>query len=220
MTTMLRACVPPSWSRLPAGVDRAGKRCGNAARFRSRLQAGGRSDRPRRSRGSPAGRVGGSRGPRRIGTSDDRFLFAGFLPPKQGARRGVLEELRAVQATLIFYDTAPRLADTLADIAAVMGERHVAVARELTKLKRGSDPRHGERGGCRSLGGRETVKGENLSPGVAARRGARRLRYGNRGGAHGGAPHRPDRRGGGAGGKALRLAQARRLRPRMALKQR
>ncbi|MFO1088652.1 MAG: 16S rRNA (cytidine(1402)-2'-O)-methyltransferase [Hyphomicrobiales bacterium] len=68
------------------------------------------------------------------GLPTDRFLFAGFLPPKSSARRAVLEDLKSVPATLVFFDTAPRLADTLADVAAVMGARGVVVARELTKL--------------------------------------------------------------------------------------
>jgi 16S rRNA (cytidine1402-2'-O)-methyltransferase len=65
----------------------------------------------------------------------DRFCFAGFLPPKQGARKQSLESLKTVPATLIFYESGPRLADTLADMAAVLGPtRTGAVARELTKL--------------------------------------------------------------------------------------
>ena len=67
------------------------------------------------------------------GLPSDRFLFAGFLPNKDKARRDVLTELAAVPATLAFYDTAPRLEDTLQAIAAVLPGREVAVARELTK---------------------------------------------------------------------------------------
>lgn len=67
------------------------------------------------------------------GLPSDRFLFAGFLPNKDKARRDVLGELAAVPATLAFYDTAPRLEDTLQAIAAVLPGREVAVARELTK---------------------------------------------------------------------------------------
>lgn len=63
----------------------------------------------------------------------DRVLFAGFLPPKQGARRRALAELKAVPATLVFYESAPRLADSLADMAAELGPRMAAVCRELTK---------------------------------------------------------------------------------------
>lgn len=68
------------------------------------------------------------------GLPTDRFLFAGFLPPKTVGRRKVLEELKPVAATLVFYESGPRLAACLADIAAVLGCREVAVAREITKL--------------------------------------------------------------------------------------
>jgi 16S rRNA (cytidine1402-2'-O)-methyltransferase len=68
------------------------------------------------------------------GLPSDRFLFAGFPPPKSAARRTMLEEFRTLQATLIFYESAQRLADMLADIAATLGAREVAVARELTKM--------------------------------------------------------------------------------------
>ena len=68
------------------------------------------------------------------GLPSDRFLFAGFLPPKDKARRDTLAELAAVRATLVFYETAPRLLDALRAIADVLPGREVAVARELTKL--------------------------------------------------------------------------------------
>ena len=68
------------------------------------------------------------------GLPNDRFLFAGFLPNKDKARRDVLEELGAVDATLVFYETGPRLTKSLAAVEAVLGDREVAVARELTKL--------------------------------------------------------------------------------------
>jgi len=68
------------------------------------------------------------------GLPADRVLFAGFLPPKSGARRTALEELRPGRQTLVFFESGPRLADSLADMAAVLGPRPAAVARELTKL--------------------------------------------------------------------------------------
>ncbi|HEX3972615.1 MAG TPA: 16S rRNA (cytidine(1402)-2'-O)-methyltransferase [Stellaceae bacterium] len=68
------------------------------------------------------------------GLPSDRFFFQGFLPPKETARRRVLGEIAPLQATLIIYETGPRLAATLADMADVLGARPVAVARELTKL--------------------------------------------------------------------------------------
>ena len=64
----------------------------------------------------------------------DKFLFAGFLPPKTAARRKAIAALAAVPATLIFYETGPRLAEALADLALELGPRPAAVARELTKL--------------------------------------------------------------------------------------
>jgi 16S rRNA (cytidine1402-2'-O)-methyltransferase len=68
------------------------------------------------------------------GLPTDRFLFAGFLPPRSAARRRALGELAAVPATLVFYESPRRLAESLADMAAVLGEaRPAAVARELTK---------------------------------------------------------------------------------------
>ena len=64
----------------------------------------------------------------------DRFLFAGFLPPRQAARRRALAGLAAVPATLVFYESPRRLAASLADMAAVLGaEREAAICRELTK---------------------------------------------------------------------------------------
>jgi 16S rRNA (cytidine1402-2'-O)-methyltransferase len=64
----------------------------------------------------------------------DRFLFAGFLPPKSAARKKAIAELAGVPATLVFYETGPRLAASLADLEAVLGPRPAAVARELTKM--------------------------------------------------------------------------------------
>jgi 16S rRNA (cytidine1402-2'-O)-methyltransferase len=68
------------------------------------------------------------------GLATDTFLFAGFLPPRQAARRERLAELGTVPATLVFFEAPSRLADSLADMAAVLGAREAAVARELTKL--------------------------------------------------------------------------------------
>jgi 16S rRNA (cytidine1402-2'-O)-methyltransferase len=67
------------------------------------------------------------------GLPTDAFHFAGFLPPKQAARRKRLEELSAIPATLVLYETAPRLAAALADLGETMSGRSVAVAREITK---------------------------------------------------------------------------------------
>jgi 16S rRNA (cytidine1402-2'-O)-methyltransferase len=64
----------------------------------------------------------------------DRFYFGGFLPPKTAARRTALEALRDLPATLVFYEAPQRLADCLADMAGVLGDRSAAVCRELTKM--------------------------------------------------------------------------------------
>jgi 16S rRNA (cytidine1402-2'-O)-methyltransferase len=68
------------------------------------------------------------------GLPTDTFLFAGFLPPRSGARRTRLAELKGVPATLILFEAPSRLAESLADVAAVLGPREAVVARELTKL--------------------------------------------------------------------------------------
>jgi len=68
------------------------------------------------------------------GLPTDRFLFAGFPPPKSAARRAFLEELAGLRATLVFFEGGSRLAASLADMAAVLGEREAVVCRELTKL--------------------------------------------------------------------------------------
>lgn len=67
------------------------------------------------------------------GLPSDAFLFAGFLPVKDGQRRARLEALRSVPATLIFFESPRRTSDTLAAMADVYGERKAVVARELTK---------------------------------------------------------------------------------------
>ncbi|MCG8694104.1 MAG: 16S rRNA (cytidine(1402)-2'-O)-methyltransferase [Minwuiales bacterium] len=68
------------------------------------------------------------------GLPTDRFMFAGFLPPKSAARKRALAELGDIRATLVVMESARRLAASLADMAAVLGDRDAVVARELTKL--------------------------------------------------------------------------------------
>jgi 16S rRNA (cytidine1402-2'-O)-methyltransferase len=68
------------------------------------------------------------------GLPTDRFLFAGFLPAKTQQRRRELAALAPLEVTLIFFEAAQRLPEALADMAAVLGPRPAAVARELTKL--------------------------------------------------------------------------------------
>ncbi len=62
------------------------------------------------------------------------FYFAGFLPAKSNARREIFAALQLLPATLVFYESPNRLAASLADALAVLGDRRAAVARELTKL--------------------------------------------------------------------------------------
>ncbi len=67
------------------------------------------------------------------GLPTDRFLFAGFLPAKAVARDKAIAGLAGVPATLVFYESGPRLGATLGALAAALGSRQAAVARELTK---------------------------------------------------------------------------------------
>lgn len=67
------------------------------------------------------------------GLASDRFMFAGFLPTKDQARRKIIDELADVPATLIFFETGSRLAACLAVWADYVGDRQMAVCRELTK---------------------------------------------------------------------------------------
>jgi 16S rRNA (cytidine1402-2'-O)-methyltransferase len=67
------------------------------------------------------------------GLPSDRFLFAGFLPPKAAERRRAIGELAAAPATLVLFESPHRVVATLGDLAAVLGPRPAALARELTK---------------------------------------------------------------------------------------
>ena len=68
------------------------------------------------------------------GLPTDRFLFGGFLPAKAKAKADALAKLAGLRATLVFYESGPRLAETLAAMAELLGTREAAVAREITKL--------------------------------------------------------------------------------------
>ncbi len=68
------------------------------------------------------------------GLPTDSFFFAGFLPPKQQARRARLEALQTIRATLVLYEAPHRIREMLADALEVLGNRSAVVARELTKL--------------------------------------------------------------------------------------
>jgi 16S rRNA (cytidine1402-2'-O)-methyltransferase len=93
------------------------------------------------------------------GLPTDRFLFAGFLPAKPGERRTVLEELKSVPASLVFFESPRRIAECLADMTDVLGDRAAAVGRELTKLH--EDVRRGNLASlAKSYTGEEAPKGE------------------------------------------------------------
>lgn len=68
------------------------------------------------------------------GLPTDRFLFAGFLPAKRKPKAEAISELASIRATLVFYESGPRLGDSLAALADGLGNREAAVAREITKL--------------------------------------------------------------------------------------
>jgi 16S rRNA (cytidine1402-2'-O)-methyltransferase len=68
------------------------------------------------------------------GLPTDRFFFEGFLPAKESARRTRIAALARIPATLVLFETGPRLAAALADLAAGLGDREAAICRELTKL--------------------------------------------------------------------------------------
>jgi 16S rRNA (cytidine1402-2'-O)-methyltransferase len=68
------------------------------------------------------------------GLPTDSFVFEGFLPSKQSARRKRLEELKSEKRTLVFYEAPHRIINTVEDMAAVFGDREAVVTRELTKV--------------------------------------------------------------------------------------
>jgi 16S rRNA (cytidine1402-2'-O)-methyltransferase len=68
------------------------------------------------------------------GLPTDRFLFLGFLPAKAKARADAIADIATVKATLVLYESGPRLGDTLAALANALGPREAAVAREISKL--------------------------------------------------------------------------------------
>lgn len=68
------------------------------------------------------------------GLPTDRYLFVGFLPPKPKARADAIAEVAAVRATLVFYESGPRLGGTLAALTGGLGRRDAAVVREISKL--------------------------------------------------------------------------------------
>lgn len=83
------------------------------------------------------------------GIQAKRTLFAGFLPPASGARRTELSELKSIDAALVFFEAPHRISETLADMAAVLGERSAVICRELTK--RYEEARRGTLGALAAL---------------------------------------------------------------------
>ncbi len=93
------------------------------------------------------------------GLPTDRFLFVGFLPPRAGARRRALEELVRERATLVFYESAVRVVDSLADMVDALGDREGFLCREATKVH--EEYRRARLSALReSLAAREAVRGE------------------------------------------------------------
>jgi 16S rRNA (cytidine1402-2'-O)-methyltransferase len=68
------------------------------------------------------------------GLPSDQFFFGGFLPPKEKARREALNALRSVPGTLVFYETPARIEAALSELASILPDRTIVIARELTKL--------------------------------------------------------------------------------------
>ena len=93
------------------------------------------------------------------GLPTDCFSFLGFLPSKQKARHDLLMQFKAVPSTLIAFESPHRIVDALGDVAMALGNRRVAVARELTKLH--EEVLRGPAEEVRSnLAARESIKGE------------------------------------------------------------
>src|SRR6201997_3019481 len=93
------------------------------------------------------------------GLPTDQFFFAGFLPPKQAARRARIAELAPLPATLVLFESGPRIAATLADLAAGLGaKREAALCRELTKLH--EEVKRGELASLAEVCSGEELRGE------------------------------------------------------------
>ncbi len=92
------------------------------------------------------------------GLPTDAFLFAGFLPARQGPRIARIRELASTPATLVLFEGPSRVAETLADLAGVLGEREGAIARELTKLH--EEVRRGTLGTLAAEAARGEIRGE------------------------------------------------------------
>jgi 16S rRNA (cytidine1402-2'-O)-methyltransferase len=88
----------------------------------------------------------------------DRFVFGGFLPRRSAARQQVVRELTALGCAVVFYEAAPRVAETLADIAAVCADWRVCLGREVTKTF--EEFRHGDASELASELAHEKLLGE------------------------------------------------------------
>lgn len=93
------------------------------------------------------------------GLATERFLFAGFPPPKRAARRKWLAELKEVAAALILFESPHRIVESLKDMAEVLGDRDAALCRELTKLHE-EVTRAPLATLAADMAGRETIRGE------------------------------------------------------------
>jgi 16S rRNA (cytidine1402-2'-O)-methyltransferase len=93
------------------------------------------------------------------GLPTDEYRFAGFLPPKSGARRRFLENAAGEHATLVVYESPHRILDSLNDIEQVLGDRRIVLARELTKVHE-EFLRGTARGIREQLSSRPAIKGE------------------------------------------------------------
>jgi len=92
------------------------------------------------------------------GLPTNQFCFAGFLPPKPAARRARLAELGRIPASLVLFESGPRLAATLADIAGSLGQREIAICRELTKFH--EEIRRGKAAGLAQSCAEQPLRGE------------------------------------------------------------
>jgi 16S rRNA (cytidine1402-2'-O)-methyltransferase len=92
------------------------------------------------------------------GLPTDQFFFAGFLPPKEAARRTRIAELARIPATLVFFESGSRLAATLADLADGLGNREAAICRELTKIH--EEVRRGDLKALAQNAGESETRGE------------------------------------------------------------
>jgi len=146
------------------------------------------------------------------GLPTDRFLFMGFLPSKQKARGDTLDEVAALRATLVFYESGPRLSESLAAMAAHLGDRDAAVSREISKAF--EETATGTLTGTFRPLCRRPAKGGDRRDRRPAGRGTARQRRGCRRGLAGGDGAASGFQGGRRGRQEARTGPPRALRPR------